>query len=68
MRKERYIQVGVTALRDPVTREFINPVPLYIKATPEAEESAERLIKDIGRLFAEKFKEYKEKVGEAAAT
>ena len=64
MGRARYIQVGVTALRDPATRAFLDPVPLYIKATPEAEESAERLTRDIGRIFAEKFKQYKEGTGE----
>lgn len=60
MARARYIQVGVTALRDPATREFLDPVPLYVKATPEVLESAERLTRDIGKLFAEKFKKYKE--------
>lgn len=60
MRREEYIQVGVTALRDPATRKFLDPVPLYVKATPEIMESAERLTRDIGKIFAEKFKKYKE--------
>jgi hypothetical protein len=68
MGEEGYIQVGVTALRDPATREFLEPVPLYIKATPEAIASAESLTRDIGRLFAEKFREYKDGIRESAAT
>ena len=63
---EKYSQVGLTALRDPTTREFLTPVPLYIKATAEAEESVERLTRDIGKIFAEKMKRYKEQTGAMA--
>lgn len=58
MAKEEYIQVGVTALRDPVTGDFLPSVPLYIKATDEAERSAQGLVEDLGRLFAARFKQY----------
>jgi hypothetical protein len=58
---EKYIQIGVTALRDPVTREFLPGVPMYIKATPEAEDSRKYLLGDMAKLFAEKMREYKEK-------
>ena len=34
---ERYVQVGVTALRDPVTGKFLPAVPLFIR-----EEDAKR--------------------------
>lgn len=30
--REDFIQIGFTALRDPVTRDFLPAVPLYIKA------------------------------------
>lgn len=34
-KQEKYIQVGVTAMRDPATGEFLPAVPLYIKADPQ---------------------------------
>ena len=49
-KQEKYIQVGVTALRDPATGEFLPAVPLYIKAEDGAEEAEEKLIEDIGKL------------------
>ena len=57
--KERYIQVGVTALRDPATGEFLPAVPLYIKADDSAEAGEEKLIEDIGKLLAERMRRYK---------
>ena len=45
---EKYIQVGVTALRNPATGEFLPAVPLYIKAEDSAEAAEEKLIEDIG--------------------
>lgn len=58
MTEEKYIQVGVTALRDPATGDFLPAVPLYIKAEDGAEEAQEKLISDIGRLFALRMKAY----------
>lgn len=55
---EKYIQVGVTALRDPGTGEYLPAVPLYIKAEDGAEEAEEKLIEDIGKLLAHRFKAY----------
>ena len=57
---EQYIQVGVTALRDPVTGEFLPAVPLYIKAEGTAPEAEEQLIEDLGHLLAQRIKAYKE--------
>ena len=54
-KQERFIQVGVTALRD-----FLPAVPLYIKAEDGAEESASGLTQDIGKLLAERMRRYKE--------
>lgn len=56
--KERYIQVGVTAMRDPATGEFLPAVPLYIKAEDGAEEAEEKLISNIGKLLALRMKAY----------
>ena len=58
-KQEKYIQVGVTALRDPATGEFLPAVPLYIKAEDGAEESASGLTQDIGKLMAERIRRYK---------
>lgn len=57
---EKYIQVGVTALRDPATGEFLPAVPLYIKAEEGAEEAEEKLIHDLGKLLAHRIKAYKD--------
>ena len=58
MSNERYIQVGFTALRDPATRDFLPAVPLYIKAEDNAEEAEEQLIHDVGKLLAQRIKQY----------
>ena len=58
--EERYIQVGVTALRDPATGGYLPAVPLYIRAEEGAEEAEERLITDLGRLMADRMHRYKE--------
>jgi hypothetical protein len=55
---QKFIQVGITALRDPATGGFLPAVPLYIEATEEAEQSEAAMIKDIGRVFAGKMKQY----------
>lgn len=57
-KKEEYIQVGVTALRDPVTGEFLPAVPLYIKAEENAAEAEEKVIQNIGNLLALRMKRY----------
>ena len=58
-KQEKYIQDGVTALRDPATGDFLPAVPLYIKAEDGAEEAEEKLIEDIGKLLAERIRRYK---------
>ena len=55
---EEYIQVGVTALRDPATGGYLPAVPLYIKADESAKEAEQRLIDDLGHLFAHQMKAY----------
>lgn len=57
-KQERFIQVGVTALRDPATGDFLPAVPLYIKAEDGAEEAEEKLTQDIGKLLAERMRRY----------
>ena len=53
-----FIQVGVTAARDPVTGDFLPAIPLYIEATDAAQKSADGLIEDIQSLFAARFAAY----------
>ena len=58
MNQEHFIQVGVTALRDPATGDFLPAVPLYIKAEGGAAIAEEKLIRDIGSLLAERMRRY----------
>ncbi len=58
MATERYIQVGVTAMRDRATGEFLPAVPLYIKAEEGAEKAEEQVIQNIGKLLALRMKQY----------
>lgn len=55
---EKYIEVGVTALRDPATGGYLPAVPLYIKAEDGAEQAEQQLINDLGHLFAHQMKAY----------
>ena len=55
-----FVQVGVTALRDPVTGDFLPSVPLYVRA--EDQEKVEVPIFDdsLMRKMADKYKQYLE--------
>lgn len=55
---ERFIQIGVTALRDPKTGEYLPAVPMYIKADAESKAAEDALMRDIGRLFADRMRRY----------
>ena len=57
-KRDEYIQVGVTALRDPATNEYLPAVPLYVRTEDMGEEAQEALISDLGKLFAEKMRGY----------
>lgn len=59
-----FIQVGCTAMRDPATGGYLPAVPLYIKAEDWAVEAQERLINDLGKLFAHRMKQYMDGVPE----
>ena len=52
--EEKFIQVGVTALRDPATGEFLPAVPLYIRADDSARAAEAQLTEDVGKLLAER--------------
>ncbi|MBR0407592.1 MAG: hypothetical protein IJI53_06115 [Clostridia bacterium] len=57
-KKEEYIQIGYTALRDPTTGDYLPAVPLYIKAEGDAGEAEQKVIDDIGNLLARRMKAY----------
>ena len=65
-KEEKYIQIGVTALRGP-DGHFLPAVPLYIKAEGGAEEAEEKLIQYIGHLLALRMKAYMDGCREAGA-
>ena len=54
-----FIQIGVTALRDPKTGEYLPAVPMYIEADAESKAGEAALIQDIGRLLADRMRKYK---------
>lgn len=56
-RKEKYIPVGLTALRDE-NGGFLPAVPLYIKAEDGAEEEEQKLREDIGKLLGARIRKY----------
>ncbi len=55
---EKYIQIGQAAMRGP-SGEFLPAVPLFTRATDEAKAAEMELTRDIGKIFADKFREYK---------
>ena len=55
---QQFIQIGVTALRSPDTGEYLPAVPLYIEATGSARAGEETLIKDVGKLLADRMRRY----------
>ncbi len=57
-KKEEYIQIGYTALRDPTTGSYLPATPLYIKVGDGAAEAEQKVIEDIGNLFALRMKQY----------
>lgn len=57
-----YIEVGLTALRDPATGGFLPAVPLYIKADKGTAAAQQSLIDDLGKLFAARMRQYLEGV------
>lgn len=59
MATEKYIQVGMTAMRDPKTHEFLPAVPLYVKVDDVGEEAEKPMREDFAKLMALKFKQYK---------
>ena len=64
-KNEEFIQIGYTALRDPASGEYLPAVPLYIKASDGAAEAEQKVIEDIGNLFAMRMKAYMDGCKEA---
>lgn len=52
------IQVGVTAMKDPVTGDYQTPLPLYVIADPVSIAQEESLIRDFAQIAGEKFRQY----------
>ena len=59
MTKEKYIQVGVTAMRDPKTGDFLPAIPLYVKAEDVGEDAEKPMLEDFAKLMALRMKHYK---------
>jgi len=55
---QKFIQIGFTALRDPASGGYLPAVPLYIEATDDAIKGETNMINDIGRVFADRIKQY----------
>lgn len=66
MKKEVYVQVGVTAMRAP-DGAFLPAVPLYIKAAADEVAAdghyvgSKPALQDVATIFADKFKQFKRK-------
>jgi len=66
-KKEKYIQVGVTSIRDPFTGEFIQSTPLYIKVKKGEDEVDEHMARDLMRVFGHQLRDYVAGCREAGA-
>lgn len=55
---DRYIEIGMTALRDPATGAFEEPVPLFIRASGKADTEEQKMIDGIGNVLADMMKRY----------
>ncbi len=53
-----YIQVAVTAMRDPITGDFLESVPLYIRAEDQKKVEAPVFDDAAIRMLADKWKQY----------
>ena len=59
MAKGKYIQVGVTAMRDPKTGDFLPAIPLYVKVEDVGEDAEKPMLEDFAKLMAPRMKQYK---------
>lgn len=53
-----FIEVGVTAMRDPITGDFLESVPLYIRAEDQKKVEATVFDDAAIRMLADKWKQY----------
>ena len=56
--KSTFIQIGVTAARDPETGDFLPAEPIFKEVTPEMEKAEAATYNDVGKMLAEKMKQY----------
>ena len=55
-----FVQVGVTAMRDPMTGDFLPAVPLYVESADLEKGPVPKLdLSDIGRILAGKMRDYR---------
>ena len=59
MAKGKYIQVGVTAMRDPKTGDFLPAIPLYVKVEDVGEDAEKPMLEDFAKLMALRMEQYK---------
>lgn len=55
---EKYIQIGVTAMRDPLTGGFLPSIPLYVRAEDVGTDAEERFVQETGIALARMMKQY----------
>ena len=48
-----FIQIGVMALRNRLTGEFEEPMPIYVQSSEQMQAGHAQLMQDAGRMFAE---------------
>jgi len=62
----KFIQIGVTAIRDPLTGEPLNAVPLYVEAA-DAEGLPEIDLRNLSRIVSKDLSEMKKSRQQVAA-
>ena len=53
-----FIEVGVTAMRDPITGDFLESVPLYVRAEDQKKVEAPVFDDAAIQMLADKWKQY----------
>ena len=61
--ERQFVEIGITALRDRLTGEYLPAVPLYIEKTDATERSAAGLVEDIYPLLKIQFDIYARESG-----
>lgn len=60
-----FVQIGVTALKEPGTGKYMPAVPLYVKESDVAKFEMPGLLDDFARLLAHRYKAYEDGCAEA---